>query len=305
VSQPPDFKFIAEFISSSAGTYNNATIYAGDIILPVNTSETWASHFTSNSWANPQAQVNAGYPIFIQPGITSGFYEEVFDAGSILASSQITLETIETDIAGSTESVASMFVSTDGIVYTPAEGKRSFATNFRFIKVRLEVTQNSVGSIRKVSGLRVRLDSKQKSEADYVEVPASGKIVNFDGEFVDIQSIILTPSASTPVISVYSFKDEVISGTYSVSSNVGTIVANSHGLISGQNVRLYFTSGAGISGIYTILSVINSNSYTVSMAVNNTSGTVTHYPNSMVIYSFIPNTGAPTASTTSYQIKGY
>lgn len=305
VSQPPDFKFIAEFISSSSGTYNNATIYAGDIILPVNTTETWQSHFTSRSWTTPQDQINAGYPIFIQPGTISGFYEEVFDTGSILASSQITLETIETDIVGSTQSVASMFVSTDGIVYTPAEGRRSFATNFRFIKVRLDVTQNSVGSIRKVSGLRIRLDSKQKSEADYVQVPSTGKIVNFDGEFVDVQSIILTPSASTPVISVYDFKDTVISGTYSVVSNVATVVVNNHGLILGQNVRLYFTSGAGISGIYTILSVINANSYTVSMSVSNTSGTVTHYPNSMIIYSFTANTGAPIASTTSYQIKGY
>lgn len=305
VSQPPDFKFIAEFISGLTGTYNNATSYANEIILPVNTTETWQSHFTSRSWDTPQAQVIAGYPVFIQPGITSGFYEEIFDAGTILASSQITIETIETDVIGSTKSVLSVFISNDGTTYIPAGGRSSFASNFRFIKIRIDVTQNSVGSVRKIGGLRARLDSKQKSEANYVQVPSTGKIVNFEGEFIDVQSIILSPSGNTATISVYDFKDVVITGTYTVTSNVATITANNHGLILGQKVRLYFTSGSGISGLYIIASVINANSYTISMVVPNTSGNVTHYPNSMIIYSFTANTGAPVASTTSYQIKGY
>jgi sulfur carrier protein ThiS len=305
VSQPPDFKFTAEFISEFTGTYSNATLYEGEIFLPVNTSETWEQHFVSRTWSGPQAQVAAGYPVFIQPGTSSGYYEEVFDAGTILSSSQITLETIETSIVGTSKSVASIFVSSDNVTYIPAGGRNAFATNFRYIKVRLDVTQTTVGAIRKIVDLRIRLDSKQRTEANYTTVSVSGQIVNFETEFIDVQSIILTPAGLTPVISVYDFKDSVITGTYTVSSNVATITANSHGLQAGQKVRLYFTSGNGISGLYVIASVINANSYTVSMVVGNTSGNVNHYPNSMVIYSFTPDTGAPVASTTSYQIKGY
>jgi sulfur carrier protein ThiS len=307
VSQPPDFKFIAEFISPLTGTLSNAKSYAGELFLPVDTAETWTTHFTSRSWAGPSAQVDAGYPVFIQPGTSSGFYEEVFDVGTILASSQITLNSIETDVVGNTTSATTMYISTDGVTYSVAGARSAFATNFRFIKIRIDVSQNIVGSIRKISDLRIRLDSKQKSEANYVTVPSTGKIVNFDSEFIDVQSIILTPAGTSTesIISVYDFKDEVIAGTYSVVSNTATITATNHGLIAGQKVRLYFITGTGISGLYIIQTVINPNSYTVSMVTANTSGNVSTYPNSMIIYSFTSNTGAAVASTTSYQIKGY
>ena len=305
VSQPPDFKFTAEYISQLTGTYTNASSYAGDLFLPVNTSETWQNHFATEAWTSPNDQVVAGYPVFIQPGIASGHYEEVFDYGTILASSQITLNTVETDVVGSTSKVATIYISTDGVTYTSVGNYSAFATNFRYIKVRLDVTQVSPGSICKISDLRVRLDSKQKSEANYVSVPTTGQIVNFEGDFIDIQSIILTPASTTPVLSVYDFKDTVITGTYSVVSGTATINATAHGLIAGQKVRLYFTTGNAVSGMYIIQAVINANSYTVTMASSDTTGSVTTYPNSMIIYSFTPTTGAAVASTTSYQIKGY
>jgi hypothetical protein len=305
VSQPPDFKFTAEFISTLEGTLSNAKSYAGELFLPVNTSETWSSHFSSNSWSTPSAQVAAGYPIFIQPGTTDGFYEEIFDYGTMLSSSQITLNSIETDVAGSTTSSTAIYTSADGVAYTNIGSTGGFATNFRFLKIRINVSQNTVGSIRKISDLRVRLDSKQKSEAGYAVVPEAGKIVNFDAEFIDVQSIILTPSGTVPVISVYDFKDEVVTGTYTITSNIATITAVNHGLIAGQKVRLFFTTGNGIPGVYVIQSIVDANSYTVNMLVANTSGNVTTYPNSMVIYSFTSNTGVAVASTTSYQIKGY
>jgi hypothetical protein len=104
---------------------------------------------------------------------------------------------------------------------------------------------------------------------------------------------------------VYDFKDTVIFGTYSVTSNVATITATNHGLIAGQKVRLYFTTGTGISNTYIIQSVVDANSYRVNMVTPNTTGNVTTYPNSMIIYSFTSNTGVAAVSTTSYQIKGY
>jgi hypothetical protein len=305
VSQPPDFKFTAEYISQLTGTYSNAASYAGDLFLPVNTAETWQQHFTANAWATPSAQVAAGYPVFVQPGLATGYYEEVFDYGTILASSQITLNTIETDVVGSTNKVATIYISTDGVTYTSVGNFNAFATNFRFIKIRLDVTQVTPGSICKISDLRVRLDSKQKSEANYVTVPTTGQIVNFESEFIDVQSIILTPAGTTPVLSVYDFKDVVVTGTYTVAANVATINATAHGLIAGQKVRLYFTTGNGVSGLYIIQTVVNANSYTVTMVIANTSGNVTTYPNSMIIYSFTPTTGVAVESTTSYQIKGY
>jgi len=307
VSQPPDFKFNAEFISEFTGTLSNAKSYAGELFLPVNTAETFAEHFTTRSWASPSAQVAAGYPVFIQPGTSSGYYEEIFDLGTALTSSQITLDLSETTVLGSITSTTQIFISIDGITYTVVGTRAAFAINFRFIKIRISVSQNTAGAIQKISNIRLRLDTKQKTEANYVVVPITGQIVNFESEFIDVQSIILTPagSSTTPTVSVYDFKDTVITGTYSITSNVATITASNHNLVVGQKVRVYFTTGTGISGAYIIQSVVDTNSYKVNIVTPNTTGAVTTYPNSMIIYSFTSNTGVPVASTTSYQIKGY
>lgn len=308
VSQPPDFKFSAEYISTFTGTKVNAVTYAGELFLPVDTTETWQSHFTNRSWTTPQGQISAGYPVFIQPGIGTSSYTEVFDYGTILASSQITLNTIGSDIVGTSTVTYTISVSTDNITYTAVGNTSAFSTNFRYIKIGITAVQNSAGSIYKISSLRVRLDSKQKTEANSVTIPTSGsKIVNFDTEFIDVQSIIVTPTGTTPITAIYDFKDAVITGTYTITSNVATINVAAHGLVAGQKVRLYFTTGTAIYGVYTIESVINANTYTVNITTANTSGSVTTYPNSMVIYTFVSNTGAApaTATVTSYQIKGY
>lgn len=305
VSQPPDFKFSAEYVSTYSGTKSSAVDYAGELFLPVNTTETWQSHFTSRSWSTPQDQVTAGYPVFIQPGTTTGYYEEVFDYGTILASSQITLSATGVDVVGTNTVSYVISTSADNVTYTDVGITNAFGTGFRYIKVRITVTENSVGSIYKITGLRLRLDAKQKTEANTAVVPITGKIVNFDTEFIDVQSIILSPTGTTPITAVYDFKDSVITGTYSVTSNVATITAASHGLIVGQKVKLYFTTGTAPSGLYIIQSVPSANTYTISLTTANTSGNVTSYPNSMIIYTFTSNTGAAIASTTSYQIKGY
>ena len=308
VSQPPDFKFSAEYVSTYSGTKSSAIDYAGELFLPVNTTETWQSHFTSRSWSTPQDQITAGYPVFIQPGTTTGYYEEVFDYGTVLASSQITLSATGVDIAGTNTISYTISTSADNVTYTDVGNINAFGTGFRYIKVKIVVTENSAGSIYKITGLRLRLDAKQKTEANTVTVPTTGsKIVNFDTEFIDVQSIILTPTGTTPITAMYDFKDTVITGTYSIASNVATINATAHGLIVGQKVKLYFTTGTAPSGVYTILSVTDANTYTVSITTADTSGNVTTYPNSMIIYTFVSTTGAipATATVTSYQIKGY
>ena len=47
--------------------------------------------------------------------------------------------------------------------------------------------------------------------------------LNFDTEFVDVQSVTLSASSTTPVNVVYDLKDAVVTGTYTVTSNVCTV----------------------------------------------------------------------------------
>ena len=100
VASPPDYVFNAQYSSSftsgylgSVGINSNTTIDAGGAVLPVDTTSSVTTHFTggSRSWTAPQSQIDAGFPIYIQPATTSGFYEEVFNYTKLLASSQVTL----------------------------------------------------------------------------------------------------------------------------------------------------------------------------------------------------------------------
>ena len=69
------------------------------------------------------------------------------------------------------------------------------------------------------------------------------------------------------------------SGTYSASgSTTITVSMSSHGRLAGDLVYLNFTSGTAAEGEFTIASIINTNSYTVTHGTSiTTSGNVTQY----------------------------
>jgi len=69
-----------------------------------------------------------------------------------------------------------------------------------------------------------------------------------------------------------------LSGTYSRTSpsTTLTVTATAHGLIVGSSVNLDFTTGTGLDGIYTVVTVANANTFTVTtVASTTTSGNVT------------------------------
>ena len=307
VSQPPDFIFNASYSSTFAGTMSNASSTGNSIVLPVNTTETWQQHFVNNGWTSPQSQVNAGYPVYVQPGVVSGYYEEIFDYGTILGSSNVVVSVGGADVIGTSTTAITISVSADGTTYTSYGGLTSvFVNNFRYIKVRVAVTENSIGSIYQINSINVRLDTKLKTDSGTVNADSgttTGTIVNFNSSFNDISSITLTPLGTSARYAVYSFLDQVINSTYNVSGGSVTVTAPNHGLVAGQNVRIAPSTGTLPSGIYTVVSVSNTNTYIVNTTVANTSGNAVTYPNSMRVYLF-DSTGYRQSGTVSWTLRG-
>jgi len=69
-----------------------------------------------------------------------------------------------------------------------------------------------------------------------------------------------------------------LSGTYTRTSpsTTVTVTATAHGLIVGNSVNLDFTTGTGLDGIYTVVTVADANTFTVTtVASTTTSGNVT------------------------------
>lgn len=308
VSEPPDFVFHGEFSSDFTGTKSSSTFDGTVLALPVNTTETFEQHFTSRSWNTPQDQVNAGYPIFIQPSGGTGYYEEVFDFGQPLASSRVLLNYKGTAIVGSPTVVTKISLSLDNSTYVDYNGVTDvFGLNFRYVKIRITATSvpANVG-LFEISNLTVRLDAKLKNDAgaNYIsETDSLGTIVNFNKEFIDVQSITLSPASLEPVMAVYDFKDTFYSGTYSITSNVCTVSITNHGLITGQKVKLFASNGTAVTAVYTITSY-TTNTFTVDMTATNGSGTCSMYPQSFRAYLY-KNSGNRQTANMSWSIKGY
>jgi hypothetical protein len=69
-----------------------------------------------------------------------------------------------------------------------------------------------------------------------------------------------------------------LSGTYARTSpsTTLTVTATAHGLIVGNSVNLDFTTGTGLDGVYTVVTVADANTFTITtVASTTTSGNVT------------------------------
>lgn len=114
-----------------------------------------------------------------------------------------------------------------------------------------------------------------------------------------LKGVLMSPSASTTVNSV--FADNVsLSGTYDVpGSTVCTVTLANHGLANGDRVYLNFTSGSAADGPYDV-SNVSTNTFTVTVASATTNGNVTMYAEILVeldcssataFYTLIPGEG--------------
>jgi hypothetical protein len=310
VAEPPDFEFFASFDSTFTGTMINATRSTAGVLMPVNSGEIWSQHFGSRTWDTTQDQVTAGFPLYIQPTVTAGYYEEVFDYGTLLASSKISLEFTGSNITGVTSIDSSLAFSTDGVTYTTYNGTISiFATNFRYVKVRVTATNSNTTALYELTRLKVTLDAKKKFDSlsvSAVQGDSLGTIVNFSREFIDVQTLQGTAQSSLPLFVVVDFKDSVLAATYSVSANVCTVNFTAHSFIVGQKIRFANISGTALTGIYTITSA-TANAFTFALTTANTSGNAQIYPQSCRVYVFNTTTSPPVRATAvvSLDISGY
>jgi len=114
-----------------------------------------------------------------------------------------------------------------------------------------------------------------------------------------LKGVLMSPSASTTVNSVFA-NNVSVSGTYDVpGSTVCTVTINNHGLSNGDRVYLNFTSGSAADGPYDV-SNVGTNTFTVTVASATTNGNVTMYASILVeldcssataFYTLIPGEG--------------
>lgn len=212
VSQPKDYTIVTNVVSTFSGTKNNAIIENSTLVLPLDTAETFATHFSSRSWTSPNSQINAGYPLFIEPVTSSGYYEEIIDLGAIVNNARVTVNINSATISG-TPTITNMLSVKSNIGDSWIDYDNTltvYASAYRYIKIRTSVTANTPTSFVRINSINAVIDIKVISDAGSTSCLASdigGTIAYFNTQFADVSSIVVSASGTTPITAIYDFTD--------------------------------------------------------------------------------------------------
>lgn len=91
-----------------------------------------------------------------------------------------------------------------------ANASEVFVTHFRYFRIRYDFSSSGGNDLLLLDSLNVRLDSKLRSDAGTGTSNSGdtgGTTVNFNVDFVDVQSITVTPATTGARIAVYDFTD--------------------------------------------------------------------------------------------------
>jgi hypothetical protein len=215
VAAPPDFVLFAEFNADlSAGTLNNAVFSEGSVIFGVNTTQTWTTHFTGNSWDQPQDQVTAGYPVYIQPTgfALDSYYQQDFDIGTVVGSCVVTVTPTIQVVAGNPGHRIDIFVKAlPGDPWTTySNANKVYVSNVRYIRIKITANDDSADDVLRLTGLHVSTGLKLQDDAGSgvaSSADVTGTPVVFNKDFIDIVSIVVTPLSTTARFAVYDFAD--------------------------------------------------------------------------------------------------
>ncbi len=208
VAQPPDYILKYDHNSEYDGVKNGSDKIDGKLYLPIK-NETWKQHFQSNNFTTPQSQINAGFPIYLQPTAISGYYEEEMDYGTVLASSKISLTPKIVSAGNYDISYYIAVKQNEGDSWREHNQASVYETNFRYLKFRITVSNARQPVV--IEQLNLKLDQKQKTDGGTVQANASdvnGTWVSFSTEFIDASIPVLTPQSKQPLFATSDFKDE-------------------------------------------------------------------------------------------------
>lgn len=213
VSQPPDYILRNDMSSTFSGAKVNALLFEGGLLLPVNTTETWTQHFVNNGYATPQAQITAGNPLYIEPGMTSATYTEAIDYGTTLPATTISVTLNSTAVAGTVTSSCQIKYSnvsaTGPWTNAPVGATSTLATNFRWVQVIYTFTAAGGHNLLKVNALNIKLSVKNRTDSGsgVITNATTGVYVPFGYAFIDADTPMVQPQGAVPLIAVVDYTD--------------------------------------------------------------------------------------------------
>lgn len=215
VDDPPNFVLFADFNADlSAGTLTNAVYNDGKVIFGVDNTELYQEHFTDNSWNQPQNQIDAGFPIYIQPmeHLLLSQYQQEFDIGTVIGSCVVSVTPSMDFVAGDPSYQVNIevkeLIGDPWTLYTNTD--KIYVTNVQYLRITIIANDDSSDDILQMNSLYVSTGLKLQDDAGSGTAAAgdpTGTTVTFNKSFIDIVSITVTPLSTTARLAVYDFDD--------------------------------------------------------------------------------------------------
>lgn len=215
-SMPPDFVLATEYYEDwQASEMVNTTIIggaAGQLLMPV-VDQTWGDHFSSRGWANAQAQIDAGYPLWWQPAASSGYHIERHDCGRVIAGGVVNVTVFSALWGSGAISKVSIRASQDAIAWSAWVDSSAYqASTFRYVEVRYAVTSNGYGAML-VDDIHVDVRVSSITETAVLALSSSdvaGTFYATTKSFLDIQTVQATALNSINITRINTIiKDDV------------------------------------------------------------------------------------------------
>lgn len=210
IAQPPDYVLHDNYDSPLTGTWVNFYQDSPGWVGPVDTSQTWATHYSGNSWATPEDQTTAGFVLYPEPSLTTGSYEEVIDYGALVPPTMVTANLYTVALDGSVVGTCTLAYKVNvGDAWTTLTAGLSAAVlpTFRYLKVRYDFAGAGGANLVRVVGINVKLSIKYRMDSGEGTAAVGGTVVNFGYPFVDCNTPAVQPTGSTPRIPVVIFVD--------------------------------------------------------------------------------------------------
>lgn len=235
INAPPDYKLAANWQSLLTGTLTNLYAEAGALLGPVDVTETFGSHFSTRGWTSPQDQISAGFPIYAEPSVVSGSYDESFDYGAVLPATTVQA-TLGYTVAAGTVAVScqiyTRLLATDAWTAATAGATSVLATNFRYVRVVWSLSCTAGANLLRIDSFTLKLSAKQRidSGSGVVTNAAIGVWVPFAVAFISADVPVVQPAGTAPLIPVVDYAG----GAYP----------------TGATVRLYNLAGTAVTGAF-------------------------------------------------------
>lgn len=216
VSQPQNYQLLDQYSAKAnawPGNMTNCMVTEDDhLILPINTTETWAQHFTNNAFNSPQDQINAGFEYYLQPSTNTAQYVLNYDYLSIIDTATLTANSAPIILDGSVTVAVHIEYSLDNINWTSGGAGQTqvIATNFRYVRVTLDFAAVGGDDLAYVEDILISIEKKVDDDSgkfSAVATDTNGTRVYFNKDFIDAQTPTVNVSSTEIVDVVVDFND--------------------------------------------------------------------------------------------------